>query len=52
MIEIYKPFGLLHVFLYSINTIIYHFWFMKYRQIDVYIYKCDCVWGLCWVFVL
>ena len=32
MIEAYSPLGILHVFLYSINTNIYHFWSMKYRQ--------------------
>ena len=32
MIEVYSPFGIRHVFLYSINTNIYHFQSMKYRQ--------------------
>ena len=32
MIEVYIPFGIWHVFLYSINTNIYHFRSMKYRQ--------------------
>ena len=48
MIEGYSPLGIKHVFLYSINTNIYHFQFMKYcnmckyHQIDVYIYQCEC----------
>ena len=47
MIEVYSPFGIWHVFLYSINTNIYLFRSMKYpqytkfHQIDVYIYQCD-----------
>ena len=32
MIEVYSPLGVWHVFLYSINTNIYHFRSMKYRQ--------------------
>ena len=46
-IEVYSPLGIWHVFLFSINTNIYHFRSMKYRnsrkyhQIDVYIYQCD-----------
>ena len=32
MIENYSPLGIWHVFLYSINTNIYHFRSMKYRQ--------------------
>ena len=32
MIFFYSPFGIWHVFLYSINTNIYHFWSMKFRQ--------------------
>ena len=32
MIEFYSPLGIWHVFLYSINTNIYHFRSMKYRQ--------------------
>ena len=32
MIEVYSPLGIWHAFLYSINTNIYHFQFMKYRQ--------------------
>ena len=32
MIEVYSPLGIWHVFLYSINTNIYHFWSMKDRQ--------------------
>ena len=32
MIEVYSPLDIWHVFLYSINTNIYHFWSMKYRQ--------------------
>ena len=32
MIEVYSPLGIWYVFLYSINTNIYHFWSMKYRQ--------------------
>ena len=32
MIEIFSPLGIWHVFLYSINTNINHFRFMKYRQ--------------------
>ena len=32
MIEVYSPLGIGHVFLYSINTNIYHFQSMKYRQ--------------------
>ena len=32
MIEVYSPLGIWHVFLSSINTNIYHFWSMKYRQ--------------------
>ena len=32
MIEVYSPLGIWHVFLYSINTNIYHFRSMKYRQ--------------------
>ena len=32
MIEVYSPFGIWHVFIYSINTNIYHFRSMKYRQ--------------------
>ena len=32
MIEVYSPLGIWHVFLYSINTNIYHFQSMKYRQ--------------------
>ena len=32
MIEVYSPFGIRHVFLYSINTNIYHFRSMKYWQ--------------------
>ena len=32
MIEVYSPFGIWRVFLYSINTNIYHFRSMKYRQ--------------------
>ena len=32
MIEIYSSLGILHVFLYSIYTNIYHFPSMKYRQ--------------------
>ena len=32
MIEVYSPLGISHVFLYSINTNIYHFRSMKYRQ--------------------
>ena len=32
MIEVYSPLGIWHVFLYNINTNIYHFRSMKYRQ--------------------
>ena len=32
MIEVYSPLGIWHVFLYSINTNIYHFRSMKYCQ--------------------
>ena len=32
LIEVYSPLGIWHVFLYSINTNIYHFLSMKYRQ--------------------
>ena len=32
MIYLYSPLGIWHVFLYSINTNIYHFRYMKYRQ--------------------
>ena len=32
MIEVYSPLGKLHAFPYSINTNIYHFRSMKYRQ--------------------
>ena len=32
MIEVYSPLGIWHAFLYSINTNIYHFRSMKYRQ--------------------
>ena len=32
MIEVYSPLGIWHVFLYSINTSIYRFRSMKYRQ--------------------
>ena len=32
MIEVYSPLGIWHVVLYSINTNIYHFRSMKYRQ--------------------
>ena len=32
MIEVYSPLGIWHAFLYSINSNIYHFWSMKYRQ--------------------
>ena len=32
MIEVYSPLGIWHVFQYSINTNIYHFRSMKYRQ--------------------
>ena len=32
MVEVYSPLGIWHVFLYSINTNIYHFRSMKYRQ--------------------
>ena len=32
MIEVYSPLGIWHVFIYSINTNIYHFRSMKYRQ--------------------
>ena len=32
MIYFYSPLGIWHVFLYSINTNIYHFQSMKYRQ--------------------
>ena len=32
MIEVYSPLGIWHVLLYSINTNIYHFRSMKYRQ--------------------
>ena len=32
MIEVYSPFGIWHVFLYRINTNIYHFRSMKYQQ--------------------
>ena len=32
MIFFYSPLGIWHVFLYSINTDIYHFRSMKYRQ--------------------
>ena len=32
MIEVYSPLCIWHVFLYSINTNIYHFRSMKYRQ--------------------
>ena len=32
MIQFYSPLGTWHVFLYSINTNIYHFRSMKYRQ--------------------
>ena len=32
MIQFYSPLGIWHVFLYSINTNIYHFRSMKYRQ--------------------
>ena len=32
MIEVYSPLGISHVFLYRINTNIYHFRSMKYRQ--------------------
>ena len=31
-IEVYSPLGIWHVFLYSINTNIYHFRSIKYRQ--------------------
>ena len=31
MIKVYSPFGICHVFLYSINTNIYPFRSMKYR---------------------
>ena len=46
MIEVYSPLGIWHVFLYNINTNIYHFRSTKYgnmreyHQIDVYIYQC------------
>ena len=52
MIEVYSPSGIWHVFLYSINTNIYHFYdrstgnMGKYHQIDIYIYQCgysDCI---------
>ena len=33
MIEVYSPFGIWHVFLYSINTNIYHLLSMKYRDV-------------------
>ena len=32
MIEVYSPFGICHVFQYSINNNIYHFRSMKYQQ--------------------
>ena len=32
MIEVFSPLGIWHVFLYGINTYIYHFRSMKYRQ--------------------
>ena len=32
IIEVYSPLGIWHVFLYGINTNIYHFRSMKYRQ--------------------
>ena len=32
MTEVYSPFGIWHVFLYRINTNIYHFRSMKYRH--------------------
>ena len=32
MIEVYSPLGIWHVFLYTVNTNIYHFRYMKYRQ--------------------
>ena len=32
MIEVYSPLDICNVFLYSINTTIYHFRSMKYRQ--------------------
>ena len=32
MIEVYSPLGVWHVFLYGINTNIYYFWSMQYRQ--------------------
>ena len=32
MIQFFSPLGVWHVFLYSINTNIYHFRSMKYRQ--------------------
>ena len=32
MIQFYSPLGIWHVFLHNINTNIYHFRFMKYRQ--------------------
>ena len=32
VIEVYSPLGIWHVFLFSINTNIYHFRSMKYRQ--------------------
>ena len=32
MVEVYSPLGICHVFLHSINTKIYHFRSMKYRQ--------------------
>ena len=45
MIKLYSPFGILHCFLYRINTNIYHIRSTsntrKYQQIDVYIYQCD-----------
>ena len=47
MIELYSPFGIRHVFLYSINTNIYHIRSIssgntcKYQQIDVYFYQCE-----------
>ena len=47
MIEVYSPFGIWHLFLYSISTKYYHFhlWSTRnmriYQQIDVYIYQCE-----------
>ena len=32
MIEVYSPFGIWHVFLYGINTNLYHFRSLSYRQ--------------------